>query len=147
MSFFCGKKTSVWNSTPCNNKRFLGKKECVTPCVVLSAPFMFNFQLSTNKINKKLSFKRIKNPWWHTIWRTLTRLKSKHLKPQSLGKLWSSNYQASVYQRYNKKLHQQQILQQPNLVITLNLQSIVEKTHLTIIIMNTLIIFLKHIKQ
>ena len=26
--FFYGKKTSVSNSTPCNDKRFLGKSEC-----------------------------------------------------------------------------------------------------------------------
>ena len=39
--FFYGKKTSVSNSTPCNDKRFLGKSECVTSYVIL--PFKFEY--------------------------------------------------------------------------------------------------------
>ena len=53
------KKTSVSNSTTCNNKSLLGKSECVISYEFLPAPLVFNFNYQ--KRNKKLSFKQIKN--------------------------------------------------------------------------------------
>ena len=52
--FFNGKKTSVSNSTPCNDKRFLGKSECVTSYVILPAPLILNF--SYPKIRKSKNY-------------------------------------------------------------------------------------------
>ena len=40
---FLKKKKLVLNFTPRNDKRFLGKNECVTSCVILPAPLIFNF--------------------------------------------------------------------------------------------------------
>ena len=52
--FFYGKKTSVSNSTPCNDKRFLGKSECVTTYVILPAPLIFNFSYPKIKKTKTI---------------------------------------------------------------------------------------------
>ena len=83
-----------------NNKRIL-------KWVVITCNSTFPFKINIKLTKKNYLFNWNKNPLVTRHLANTHKVINSTLKPQSVGKSWRLNSQASICRRWNKKIHQQ----------------------------------------